>query len=145
MGLLGVLALAIIVVVVLKFLVGDGLYSVSGQVLRAGKPIEMPDCQIVFVNREKGVFVPAKLGPDGKFEVKTAQGVGLPADTYEAYISFPPDYLPPTAGPMTPLPPQELEKRLAVFIPKKYRNPKSSGLTLSLAKDVDDFNVDMIE
>lgn len=121
------------------------LFEVSGQVLRAGKPIEMADCRITFLNPDKGIFAPAKIEPDGKFRVFNYQESGLPPGNYEVVVSFPAGYLPPTdpRDPLKPLPPDELERRLGKFIPKKYRDPKTSGLKLTLTDQDAEFNVDM--
>jgi hypothetical protein len=127
---------------------GDGLYEVQGQVLRAGQPITMEGCRITFLDPERGIFAPAVIGADGSYRVYSYKESGLRPGTYSVVVSFPAEYLPPTdpKDPLKPLPPVELEKQLGQYIPKKYRDPKTSGLSLTIVdEDIYDFNVDMVE
>jgi hypothetical protein len=127
---------------------GDRYYQVQGQVLRSGEPIALPDCRITFLDAERGIVAPAIIGPDGKYRLGPAPELALRPGTYAVVVSFPNECLPPTDpnDPLKALPTEELEQQLGRFIPRKYRDPKTSGLTLTITnRNVLDFNVDMRE
>lgn len=147
LGVLAILAVVIVVVLIRLFAWSDGLYEVQGTVTRAGQPIAMEGCRITFLAPDKGIFAPAKIGPDGKYRVFNHKESGLPPGTYSVVVSFPAEYLPPTdpKDPLKPLPPAELERQLGQYIPKKYRDPKTSELSLTIVDDDVTFDVDMVE
>ena len=119
--------------------------EVRGTVLRDGKPIPMRGCRITFVNEEKGIFAPADLNASGNYRVCTNEKCGLLPERYGVCVSLPIDYLPPTKSASEPLPEEELEARLGEFIPKKFRDPKTSGLILDLKPGSGPFNVNMTD
>ena len=126
---------------------GDRYYQVQGQVLRSGEPIALPDCRITFLDAERGIVAPATIGPDGKYRVGNATQSGLQAGEYTVVVSFPDECLPPTDpnDPLKPLPIEELEQQLGRFIPRKYRDPATSELSLTIVDRDVTFDVDMDE
>ncbi len=140
------LAVAVPVLLLLGFcLVGCGgpkkvLGRVAGKVTFKGQPVT--DGLIVFANREKGVFILAEIGPDGSYNVETADGFGLPPGTYRVSITPPVSDAPVGEMPKMPKPGAYDD------IPEKYRRAETSGLTLTVeetkeAEDVNRLDVDM--
>lgn len=114
---------------------GQKLGRVHGKVTFQGKPVS--EGIISFSNREKGVFLTAKLSADGSYELVTAQGRGLPLGTYQAAIN------PPLVD--APLGPALGPPKVPAYpnIPEKYRKPETSGLTLTVKEGDNPFDVDM--
>ena len=106
---------------------------VFGKVTFQGKPVSAGT--IRFSNPQAAIDMTADLRSDGTYEIVTAHGAGLPEGTYQVAIT-PPRIDVPLIGP----PPKTPECR---DIPAKYRQPSTSGLTLTLKPDVKSFDVDM--
>lgn len=106
-----------------------------GKVTFQGQPV--PEGIISFSNREKGIFMTAKLNSDGSYELVTAQGRGLPLAAYQVAVN------PPLVD--APLGPALGPPKLPLYpnIPEKYRKPESSGLTLTVRDGDNPFDVDM--
>jgi hypothetical protein len=114
---------------------GPALGKVSGKVSFQGKPLT--EGTITFASQEKGPTITAKIGPDGAYRVKTAKGEGLPPGRYEAWISPPVVELP--VGMVKEMPkPREYPE-----IPAKYRQARTSGLTLTVEQGDNTLDVDM--
>ena len=104
---------------------------VQGQVTFAGKPVT--NATIRFENANGGVSLNADLGPDARYQVKTHQGAGLPPGTYQVAVV---PRVEPVSGevpfvgvaPPDSTPPQEFPD-----IPPKYRDVKTSGLTVTVS------------
>ncbi|MCS7303548.1 MAG: carboxypeptidase-like regulatory domain-containing protein [Thermoguttaceae bacterium] len=114
---------------------GQKLGRVHGKVTFQGQPVS--EGIVCFSNREKGIFLTAKLNPDGTYELVTAQGRGLPLGSYQVAIN------PPLVD--APLGPALGPPKLPSYpnIPEKYRKPETSGLTLTVQEGDNVFNVDM--
>lgn len=100
---------------------GEELGHVTGKVTFKGQPV--PSGMVIFANKEKGVYMTAPLDSQGAFEVIMAQGAGLPLGSYALGVSPPPMDHP--LGPIEE--PPEADKRKD--IPRRYRDPATSGLT----------------
>ncbi len=92
--------------------------NVAGKVTFEGQPVT--EGQVVFASPENGWYIPAVLGPDGAYSVRTANGTGLPTGLWQVYI------VPPRMDP-----PVNPSARRAVIkdppnIPRRYRDPKTS-------------------
>lgn len=114
-------------------LVGCGssrtLGRVSGRVSLDGKPCE--GLTVVFACAEQRAFITAHVGQDGRYAVQMAEGYGLPLGTYEVSIR--------------PAPPTNWDRPPSTtLIPSKYRDPKSSGLTLTVVEGENQFDIAMV-
>jgi hypothetical protein len=127
------------------FFVPRERFEVTGTVLRAGQPIDMKNCRIVFTNRETKRIGVGELDEQGRYRIRTYKDSGLLPGEYDAMISFPPDYLMPQKSETQLYSSAELEKILSKYIPKKYRDPKANELTLSIVDRDVTFDVDMRE
>lgn len=121
-------------------------YEVSGTVLRQGQAIAMPEFVIVFTNRETKRIGVGVLDEQGRYRVHTYHESGLPAGKYDVVISFPQGYMLSQEQLTSERNVEDvLEEKLAKFVPKKYRDPKTSGLTLTIVDRDVTFDVDMRE
>jgi hypothetical protein len=103
---------------------GKRLAEVHGRVTFRGEPVS-GGASVLFENAEAGTYIVARLDEDGRYRVEMAEGYGLPPGTY-AVSMRPPDLKPDFPS-----------------IPMKYRNPKTSGLTLELTPQGATFDIDM--
>ena len=109
---------------------GKVLGVVRGRVMMDSKPVT--GANVFFENTETGVALNAPLDPDGRYEVKTYQGEGLPPGSYRVAI-MPGGVMKPeeslvlagdakaarAKSPMTP-------------VPKQYHSTATSGLTIEV-------------
>jgi hypothetical protein len=117
---------------------GEALVPVSGTVTLQGKPVA--DGIVTFSSHAKGVYVTARLDAQGHYDVRQAGGNGLPPGEYEVAITpaVPPALnSQPSASPPPPKGPK------LVVIPLKYRDGKTSGLTLIVSETPGTLNVNM--
>jgi hypothetical protein len=103
---------------------GKRLAEVHGRVTFQGQPVS-GGASLLFVNAEAGTYIVAKLDEDGRYRVEMAEGHGLPPGRYAVGVR------PPDLAPNFP------------SIPKKYRDPKTSGLELDLTSKGAIFDIDM--
>jgi hypothetical protein len=99
-----------------------------------GKPVT--EGRVVFSNFQRGIHLTAELRPDGSYEVLSAKGRGLPLETYEVSVIPPP---PPMVLVASEGPPRKQYPN----IPPKYRDPKTSGVTLTVREGVNPLDIDM--
>jgi len=114
----------------------DPTGQVSGTVSFQGKPLE--DGIISIVNYETGVRIDTEIQPDGTYLATTHKG-GLPPGNYKVVI-FPPEIADPNPPPNSE--PGMIQKKMD-NIPKKYRSPQTTPLTLSITEGENTFDVDM--
>ncbi len=107
---------------------------VTGRVTFEGKPVS--DASIRFSDPQAGVDVLADIAADGRYTIITDRGDGLPEGSYRVAV-IPRDKNAPlgsfTAGPET----------IRRDIPLKYRQPATSGLTVTVGPSATVFDVDM--
>lgn len=113
---------------------GPKYFPVSGRVTFAGKPVAAG--MVRFNNPQGSIDIFAKIEADGAYNVRMAKGNGLPEDSYAVAV-MPPRINAPV-GTMT-LPPQPP----CPDIPEKYRQPSTSGLTLTVEPNSNQFDIDM--
>ena len=113
----------------------EKLGAVSGKVTFQGQPVGAG--AVVFTNKSKGVFMTAKIDEQGQFKVVMAKGAGLPPGEYQISVSPPVPDIGVGAGPM-PGPVPECP-----FVPRRYRDYKTSGLTLTVPEEGTTLNIDM--
>lgn len=113
----------------------EKLGAVSGKVTFQGQPVKAG--AVVFTNKDKGVFMTAKIDEQGQFKVVMAKGAGLPPGEYQVSVSPPVPDVPMGAGPMLPAIPE------CPFVPRRYRDYKTSGLTLTVPEEGTTLNIDM--
>jgi hypothetical protein len=108
---------------------------VFGKATFQGKPISAG--VIRFSNPQAAIDMTADIGVDGAYEVRMAHGAGLPEGTYRVAVM--PPRRPWPLGPIKerPKPPD------CRNIPEKYRQPLTSGLTLTVKPGDNRFDVDM--
>jgi hypothetical protein len=115
---------------------GEALQPVFGKVTFQGKPVAAG--VVRFSNPQIGIDMTAALRPDGTYEVVRAHGPGLPEGTYQVAIMPPPiGRSKGSAVEDLPAPPKRPD------IPEKYRQPSTSGLTLTVQPGKNCFDVDM--
>lgn len=110
-------------------------YRVSGNVTLLGQPFSKG--LVLFRNMEKEVHATALVNDDGTYAAKTLKGEGLPVGTYEVCVA-PPKTL-GFGGDVVDLP----KARPGSNIPPKYRDPKTSGLTLTVTEGDNRFDIAM--
>ncbi len=105
--------------------------AVQGQVTFAGKPVT--DGTIRFENVTGGISLNADLGPDGSYQLRSHEGVGLPPGTYQ--VAVVPRVAPaPEAGQFVGVaPPGSTPPPEFLDIPPKFRDVTTSGLTAKIA------------
>jgi hypothetical protein len=110
------------------------LGKVYGQVSFQHEPL---DAGIVgFSNETTGIHMTANLDKEGRYRVSMAKGFGLPPGEYQvAVYPFVAD-LP--IGSTTRPEPREFPN-----IPPRYRQPTTSGLTLTVHEGDNPYNIDM--
>jgi hypothetical protein len=130
-----VLSLAVLVFSFLLFGCGSGEVRgrIFGRVTFEGKPVA--EGRVVFANASKGIHMTAKIKADGHYEVNTARGAGLPLATYQVCIS------PPPIEGITGVFGQKQKAKEYPDIPLKYRDPKTSSLTLTLQRGENPFDI----
>lgn len=116
---------------------GKKVWPVAGKVTFQGKPVSAGT--IRFKN-STGVDMTAGLRLDGSYEIVMAEGRGLPAGEYQVAI-IPLSAAPGAEIPMGPGAPPP--KPVCNDIPLKYRQPTTSGLTLTIPSDAQRFDFDM--
>jgi hypothetical protein len=106
--------------------------KVFGTVTFEGRPV--PEGMVSFNSGEIGVFINAPLHQDGTYVVIRAKGHGVPIGKYLVAV-----IPPPPKGPLEPgTVPQEYPN-----IPQKYRDPKTSGLRLTVEEADNRFDIQM--
>ena len=104
------------------------LGRVSGRVTLDGRPCG--GVIVVFGCVEQRAFIKADVGEDGTYAAQMAEGHGLPVGTYEVSIR--------------PAPPTDWSRPPRVVpIPQRYRDPKTSGLSLTVEEGENRFDVAM--
>src|SRR5205814_1188693 len=112
---------------------------VKGMVKYQGKPV--PKLSVAFIP-EKGMLASGTTDAEGKFTLMTNKpGDGAMVGTYKVAISFVSDEIPEMQGLSDAAP-----KPSTSPIPKKYADPKTSGLTRAVVKnDQNDFTFDLTD
>jgi hypothetical protein len=99
-----------------------------------GKPVAAG--MVRFSNPSAGIDILAKLTDDGLYKVCMGKSIGLPEGNYAIAI-VPPRVNTPVGAPARVTQPKYPD------IPAKYRNPATSGLTLTVKSDSVQFDIDM--
>lgn len=108
------------------------LGKVSGNVAADGKPVAR--AVLGFHNQEAGIHILANVA-DGRYEVKTADGLGLPPGDYAVSVS--PPRVENPVGPMLPL------ERDFPSVPPRYWSEKTSELRLTVSEGENRFDIEM--
>lgn len=116
---------------------GESLQLVSGRVTFQGKPVAAG--VVRFSSPQMGIDMTAEIRPDSTYEIVRAHGPGLPEGTYQVAI------MPLRVGRSKGSAVENLPKRPNQHpdIPKKYRDPSTSGLTLTVQPGKNSFDIDM--
>ncbi len=113
----------------------EKLGAVSGKVTFKGQPLT--EGLVMFSNPAKGIYMTAPLDEQGQYKVVMAKGAGLPPGDYQVSVNPLVVDAPMGAGPMLPPPPA------CPNIPMRYRDYKTSGLTLTVMEEGSTLNIDM--
>jgi hypothetical protein len=116
---------------------GEVLAPVTGVVTLEGEP--SPRATVIFHNDQKGVHMQAEADQKGHYVVRMANGDGLPLGEYKVCVCPPIQDHP--LGPIKAPPPNV--DPYADTIPRKYRDVKTSELTLTVSEQTPAFNIDM--
>lgn len=108
---------------------------IKGKITFQGRPVT--EGLMLFSNAQKGIYMTAPLKMDGTYEVLTAKGAGLPLETYQVCLS------PPLPKVLTGDSEEPAELKAYPNIPSRYRDPKTSGLTLTVASADNRLDIDM--
>jgi len=114
---------------------GEVRGRVAGKVTFQGQPVS--EGIVVFANDQQGVHMTADLKSDGSYQILTAKGAGLPLGTYAVSVC------PPLPNVVTGVFGKPPVKKPYPNIPAKYRSPKTSGLTLTVAQGENAFDINM--
>ncbi len=108
---------------------------VSGKVTFRDEPVT--EGVVIFSNAAKGIHLTASLDDQGCYEVMSAEGAGLPPGEYHVAVS-PPIFDPPVGA-------SPGSTKIPTFpnIPQKYRDQKTSGLSLTVTEEARTFDIDM--
>jgi hypothetical protein len=113
---------------------GPKLAPVTGKVTFQGKPVESG--MVRFSNPQAGIDIMALLQPGGTYSVRMAKGDGLPEGSYSVAVLPPRIVAPVGTMKMPPVPPRP-------DIPPKYREPATSGLTLTVKPEANTLDINM--
>ena len=111
------------------------LGKVTGSVTFQGTPVS--EAVVVFSNAESGRSITAAVRSDGSYQVETAGGFGLPTGKYEVYLMPPAQEIAP--GDRPPFPPPKAYPN----IPAKFRDAKTSGLSVTVVEGETKFDIAM--
>ena len=114
---------------------GEPMGQVSGRVMLEGEPVASG--LVGFQNDAHGVHILAPINSDGSYEVKMAQGKGLPLGTYRVFVAPPLPELQMGA----PDPDQQPEE-LTQF-PPRYLRSDTSGITITVERWQNSLDIDM--
>lgn len=116
---------------------------VSGKVTYKGQPVSLGT--VAFRNDEKGAVAAAKLDSSGVYQLRFGGDFNVPSGDYFVVVT-PPDVELPIASDIakdpskaqTPIVQPEFPN-----IPRKYRNPLSSGLKFQVKPGENTFDIDL--
>ena len=109
--------------------------QVAGNVSLQGEPVKSG--LVGFQNDAQGIHILAPIESDGSYEVKMAQGEGLPLGTYRVFIAPPLPEL-QLGAPDPHQPDDEL-----IQFPQKYLRSDTSGITLTVEHGRNRLDIDM--
>lgn len=114
--------------------------EVTGRVTLRGQPL--PGGLVQFRHADRGHVTTARIEPDGRYEVITPQGKGLPPRTYQVSLLPPPL---PAFGPNPTFSRTEAPAapRVPTAIPARYRDPETSDLSLTVREGVNVFDIEL--
>jgi len=116
---------------------GEVLAPVTGVVTVEGTPVVR--ATVMFSNDQKGVHMNAVTDEKGRYVVRMANGDGLPLGEYKVRVCPPIQDHP--LGPIK-APPPDVDPYVNI-IPVKYRDVKTSDLTLTVTETSNKLDVDM--
>ena len=123
---------------------GPNYWPISGKVTFHGKPVT--NGQIRFCNFKTGIDVVESLNPEGQFKIVTGVRNGLPEEEYQVAVMPKLDFSRVKSDkngfPIPSTMPSEAERN-PPNIPRKYRDPMTSGLKMTVKPESNTFNVDM--
>ena len=110
------------------------LGKVHGKVTHQGQPVT---AGTVVFRSDRGVNMNAPIDAEGQYRVSMAKGVGLPPGEYRVAVAPPLLDLPIGAIKAPPKPPEYPQ------LPKKFRQPDTSGLVLTVKEGDNEFNIEL--
>jgi hypothetical protein len=123
---------------------GPAYWPISGKVTFQGKPVAIGE--IRFCNSKIGIDVVESLKGDGQYVVVTGKRNGLPEGEYQVAIMPKLDFskvkCEKDGRPIASTMPTPLERN-PPNIPRNYRSPATSNLTVTVKPTSNTFDVDM--
>ena len=123
---------------------GPAYWPISGKVTFQRKPIAA--ALVRFSNPKAGIDVVASLDADGRYTVVTGDRKGLPEGQYQVAVMPKLDFskvkCDKDGRPLPSTMPSALERN-PPNIPGKYRDPATSGLTVTVKPESNTFDLDM--
>ena len=123
---------------------GPAYWPISGKVTFQGKPVTVG--QIRICNPKEGIDIIQSLSADGQYTIITGKRQGLPEGPYQVAIVPKLDFSKmerDSNGLPIPSTVPSAAERNPPNIPRKYHDPASSGLTLTVKPEPNTFDVDM--
>lgn len=115
--------------------------TVTGKVTFNGKPVP-EGTSIVFLHKDKGITASSPIAADGSYALRMRRENAILAGNYQIGITPPTVELTPAEAEAVnsgkTLPEKEWPE-----IPKKYRNPESSGVLFTVKAGENTFDLDM--
>jgi hypothetical protein len=102
---------------------------VYGTVSRDGEPLTSG--QVIFENAEEGISITTPIGPDGRYEVRTYHGAGLPPGRYAIAVRPAPRYASDDEIPLAGMSTEPTEPS-SPRIPVRYQTPETSGWSVDI-------------
>ena len=109
--------------------------QVSGHVSLQGRPVESG--LVGFQYDAKGVHMLAPIQSDGSYEVRMAQGRGLPLGTYRIFVA------PPLPDLQLGAPDPNQSTPELIQFPPQYLRSETSGITLTVDRGQNRLDIDM--
>lgn len=123
---------------------GPAYWPISGKVTFQGTPVAIG--QIHICNAKAGIDIIESLDANGQYTIVTGRKQGLPEGEYQVAIIPKLDFsrmkCEPNGRPIPSTMPSEAERN-PPNIPRKYRDPATSGLTLTVKSGANLFDIDM--
>jgi hypothetical protein len=104
--------------------------TVRGRVTLGAKPVT--GATVLFTNAETGIAMNAPLDRDGRYEVKSHLGAGLPPGRYVVAVTPGGVMTPDEEGPLAGDAKAARAKLPATPVPDKYHKAETSGLTVEV-------------
>ncbi|WP_339728932.1 carboxypeptidase-like regulatory domain-containing protein [uncultured Gimesia sp.] len=115
--------------------------TVTGKVTFNGKPVS-EGASIVFLHKDKGITASSAIAADGSYALRMRREDAILVGDYQIGVTPPTVELTPAEAEAVNTG-KELPEKEWPEIPKKYRNPETSGVTFTVKAGENTFDLDM--